>query len=220
MAADASQCARACKPHDSGPQRGPGCLGVDTYNTFFGTANVINSSWGFSPDATGTNPYTIVMDGFCYGNPSTTFVTAAGNSGPGADTVQGMASGYNSISVGALQNDGSNNYTTIASFSSRGPQDYYDPSHGTVSGVPRPWTLLRRDRPDVGLLRRPNRRQRPHSCWLAKWLVGRAQLLTSGLAGTSFSSPIVAGGPRCSIVRASTAGCQPVPAILALSKQF
>ena len=77
--------------------------------TTFGAADVINSSWGFT-DATGNDPATIGLDGLAKAHPTTTFVVAAGNSGPSSNTVGGPASGYNCIAVGALQNNGSDGY--------------------------------------------------------------------------------------------------------------
>lgn len=113
-----------------------------TYNSFifaytnsiigFGAVDVINSSWG-GTDTTGSGFITVALDGLARNNPNTTFVIAAGNSGPSTGSVLGPASGYNGISVGALGN--ANAYNTVAGFSSRGPQDYHDPINGTTSGV-------------------------------------------------------------------------------------
>ena len=58
-------------------------------------------------------------------------VCAAGNDGPSSNTVNGPASGYNTISVGAIGN--SNNYDTIASFSSRGLSSFYNPATGVTT---------------------------------------------------------------------------------------
>ena len=74
------------------------------------------------PTATGLNALTV--DGLAATHPSTTVVAAAGNSGPANNTVGG--SGYNAIHVGALENNGSDLYDRVTSFSSRGPQDYAD----------------------------------------------------------------------------------------------
>lgn len=87
----------------------------------FGTADVINSSWA-GLDPTGTSSFAVALDGLARTHPSTTYVVAAGNRGPGANTVGWPGSGYNAITVGAL--GGGNSFSTIASFSSRGPQDW------------------------------------------------------------------------------------------------
>lgn len=126
-------------------------------------------------------------------NRTTTFVVAAGNTGSSTttNTVNGPASGFNSISVGALANDGSNAYTSIASFSSRGPQDFYNlTSQQIVSNV----------RAAVDIVA-------PGDTLTSAYyggLTGGNKWATSGdtatnyyaydIAGTSFAAPIVAGG--------------------------
>ncbi|MBB6430626.1 S8 family serine peptidase [Algisphaera agarilytica] len=105
--------------------------------TGFGTADVINSSWGFT-DPEGDSFFTVQIDGLANANPNSTMVFSAGNAGPTANTVGGAGSGYNSITVGALANDGSDNYDQMAAFSSRGPQDYDDPSQSVSPGVRAP----------------------------------------------------------------------------------
>lgn len=104
------------------------------YETYFGQADVINSSWG-GTDPGGSGIISVYIDSKQSGNPGTTMVAAAGNAGPSGNSVGSPGSGYNTIAVGALSNDGSNNYDTVALFSSRGPQDYWDPVNGTISGV-------------------------------------------------------------------------------------
>ena len=109
-----------------------------------GPADVISSSWGFT-DSTGSDPLTQAADGFARAHPQTAFVLAAGNSNTPTNTtnnVGGPASGYNSISVGAVGDGTYNNYTVVSDFSSRGPQDYYDPVHGTIPGVRAPVSLV------------------------------------------------------------------------------
>jgi hypothetical protein len=108
------------------------------FTDFSGTANVINCSWGFT-DSTGTDPLTVLIDSFARQYPNTTVVVAAGNyptTPTPADSVTGPGSGYNVITVGATQTTNTvTDFTTVASFSGRGPQDYYDPVHGVVPGV-------------------------------------------------------------------------------------
>ncbi len=98
----------------------------------FGTANVINGSWGApaaagSESAAGTDTATWLLDALANQNRLTTAVWATGNNGT-ASQVSAPASGFNGIAVGALANDNSNNYNTIASFSGRGAADYRDSS--------------------------------------------------------------------------------------------
>src|SRR5262245_57069281 len=49
------------------------------YNTYFGSTDVINSSWG-GTDPTATNSFAMALDGMANTSTRTTFVTSAGNS--------------------------------------------------------------------------------------------------------------------------------------------
>lgn len=164
-----------------------------TYTAFFGTADVINSSWG-GTDTTGAQWYTIAIDALARSNPQTLFVAAAGNVGPSANTVTGAASGYNGISVGALANNG-NTYSAIAGFSSRGPQDYYDSVRGTVSGVRAAVDIVA---PGDALTSAYYGGQTggngPSLSGSPNGSAGGSNYYSTYLAGTSFASPIVAGG--------------------------
>lgn len=163
---------------------------------FNGTANVINSSWGFD-DPTGTGDLTTLIDGFARQYPNTAIVVAAGNSSTvptPADSVTGPASGYNTIAVGATQTNLTvSDFTQVADFSARGPQDYYDPVHGLVPGV----------RASVDLVA-------PGTTLAAAFYGGSSggngptlpnpdpanpanDLYSYPLAGTSFAAPIVSG---------------------------
>ncbi len=161
------------------------------YKPLFGTADVINSSWGYT-DAAGALSTTKGLDGLAKASPQTTFVVAAGNSGPGANTVAGPASGYNNISVGAYGN--ANAYDTVASFSSRGPQSYSDPVHGTIGSARAPIDI---SAPGMDLVSAYYGGQtggnRPQIGGSADGPAGGPNFYSSGLAGTSFAAPIVAG---------------------------
>ncbi len=146
---------------------------------FSAPVDVINSSWGYV-DAAGTDSYTMAADGLARAHPQTAFVVSAGNSGGGANTVGGPASGYNCITVGAVGDGSYNTFTSVADFSSRGPQDYYDPVHGLVPGVRAPVSLVA---PGTSLL----------AAYYDATGVSK-DLYSYGLAGTSFAAPIVSGG--------------------------
>lgn len=167
---------------------------ITAYTSAFGTADVVNSSYGYT-DPGGSSWFTHFTDAMSYQNPGTLHVVSAGNSGPAANTVGAPGSGYNTMAVAALGD--ANNYNTVASFSSRAPQDFaYYTSEGivTVSGV--------RAAVDIAA---PG--QSLTSAFYGGQTGGNNETLTgstdqgsdptaysSGIQGTSFSSPIVAGG--------------------------
>lgn len=163
------------------------------YGAYFGTADVINSSWGGNSPA-GNNFFAQALDGFAAQNSQTTLVASAGNSGPGSNSVGFPGSGYNAITVAALDNGGNNSYSTVAAFSSRGPHDYFDPVNGTVVGAR---AVVDIAAPGTNL----------HAAFYGgqtggnnTTLVGSANngtnpnFYTFSVQGTSFASPIVAGG--------------------------
>lgn len=170
------------------------------YAAAFGTADTINSSWGAtsvsgSPEASGTDVRCLLIDGMANASPRTTFVASAGNDGTSGNPMVGApGSGYNGITVGALQNDGANNYNTVATFSSRGPSDYADPTHGTTLAA-----TARRATVDVvapgtsltsafyGGQSGGNDPQQPGSA-----ASGGPTSYSGGLNGTSFAAPITA----------------------------
>jgi hypothetical protein len=146
--------------------------------------DVLSTSIGDSSDPAGAGILSGLLDSLAAANPNTTMVAAAGN-GSNAGMVGGPASGYNSISVGAL--DGPTNYPIVASFSSRGPQPtawydgtntyYYDGGAAT--------------RPGVDLVAPGTDIVMP-----ATMTVGSNSISFSyySISGTSFATPLVAGG--------------------------
>lgn len=157
--------------------------------------DVVNSSWGFSGStqfAGGTDVFTRALDGLARAN-RTTVVISAGNEGPNSGTLRAPASGYNSIAAGALGPDtaATGAYSTVATFSSRGPMPYVAPD-GTVV---------------------PNARARIDLCAPGQNLTlafyggltggnvggtdssnGSTGFYTFNTQGTSFAAPIIAGG--------------------------
>lgn len=96
------------------------------------TADVVNSSWGFTLP-TGNDPFVRAIDKIIEQSGKVTMFSA-GNSGPGANTVGGVGAGYNAITVGATGPGPA--YNAVASFSSRGLNDYYNPvTNTTTTGV-------------------------------------------------------------------------------------
>ncbi|MCC7203704.1 MAG: S8 family serine peptidase [Phycisphaeraceae bacterium] len=156
-------------------------------------ADVVNSSWGYSETSTtGFNWVTCVIDTLAWES-GKTVVLAAGNGGPTTNSVLAPGTGYNGITVGAVGNESTTPpYVQYASFSSRGPGDYLDPTSGEViTGV----------RAQVDILA-------PGSHFtLARYggttgsntggtdpTGGATNLYNTNQTGTSFASPIVAGG--------------------------
>jgi hypothetical protein len=175
------------------------------YERTFGVADIVNSSFGFT-DPDGTDALSIVMDAYAFQNPLTTYVASAGNSGPAANTVGSPGSDYNAITVGALTN--ANAYDVVASFSSRAPQDFgYVTTSGSVVSVPGVRAAVDISAPGASLV----------SAFWGGQAGGNNPTLTSstnqgiqpdqyslGIAGTSFASPLVAGGASLLVSAAKT----------------
>jgi len=169
---------------------------ISVYRAFFeGIGNVrpdaINSSWGGTDLQT---PEMLAIEGLARENPMVAFVVSAGNSYNARVSTPGSA--FNSLTVGSL---GGTNFLTPSDFSSRRPADFYNPVSGqTLSGVraavdlAAPGELLAlaaylgptgslaaSTDPDAVAMRRDP---------------SPTDKVFVGMNGTSFSSPIVAGG--------------------------
>jgi len=175
------------------------------YQRTFGVADVVNSSFGFT-DPSGTAALSVVMDAYAFQNPRTTYVTSAGNAGPAVNTVGSPGSDYNAITVGGLT--GANAFDTVASFSGRGPQDFgYINASGTAVSIPGVRAAVDISAPAASLV----------SAFWGGQAGGNNPTLTSstnqgtaanlysaGIAGTSFASPLVAGGAALVVSAAKT----------------
>ena len=143
--------------------------------------DVLSTSIGDSSDTAGVGTLSGLLDALAVAHRNTVMVASAGNSGPAAGTVSGPASGYNTISVGAL--DGPTNYATMASFSSRGPLQtaWYDGTNTTTygGGVA--------SRPGVDLVA-------PGTSIVMPAQINSNSVSYYNIAGTSFAAPLVAGG--------------------------
>ena len=171
---------------------------ITPYKAFFTgvgatRADVINSSWGGSDPAAGSYE-AFALDGLSALNPEIAFVCSAGNSD--AAPVGWPASGFNNIAVGSL---GGNNFLVSSDFSSRGLVDFYNPVTQTVVtnarvavdiSAPGEYMVLAAylgDSGGIGASTNPAIRaliQQPSP-------TGQYFL---NMDGTSFASPIVAGG--------------------------
>jgi len=112
---------------------------LTAYANAFAVGDVINSSYGGRIDPGGVDLFTIYTDAMSFTNSDTLHVISAGNYGSsGANTVTTPGSGYNAMTVAALGS--ANAFNSVASFSSRAPQDFaylnYAASNTvTISGV-------------------------------------------------------------------------------------
>ncbi len=173
---------------------------VSVYQDFFrgnglGTGvarpDVINSSWG-GGDPAGNSNESLAIDGLARQNASVAFVVSAGNNAGGLASAP--AAGFNNISVGSL---GGPSFLQPSDFTSTGMADFHNPVTGvTLTGV--------RVAVDIAA---PGER-----LFLSAYLgdsgsIGASPELAGiieepsptdqyflNLDGTSYSSPIVAGG--------------------------
>ena len=174
----------------------------------FQRSDVINQSYGYT-DPAGLDTYTRMNDAFALLNSKVTTVSSAGNSGPSINTVGGPAAGYNTISVGAMA--GPNTYNTVASFSSRGPQDWgyrkwlggVTYSNVVVSNVQSPVDIVA---PGSSILTAFYGGQTGgNNTGLTGSTNGGTQTnVYSSVNGTSFSAPLVSAGAALLISKAKT----------------
>ncbi len=154
-------------------------------------AHVVNSSWGFT-DPGGSGYTSRLVDGLAYGF-GTTVVIAAGNHSGAMQQVTGPASGYNSIAVAALASDTSTPaYGGVAAFSNAGPNDFYNPkTRTTIAGVRAAVDLAA---PGANLTLAYYGGTTGSNAGGTDITAGSPYYFLVDAAGTSFSSPIVAGG--------------------------
>ncbi len=166
------------------------------FTNSFAQADVINSSYGFS-DPSGSNVLTMFSDAIAAANRTKTYVVSAGNSGSGTNTVGSPGAGYNAITVGALGS--ANSYNSVASFSSRAPQDFLTYTGSTTNTA----SVIAGARAAVDISAPGTSIQ---SAYFGGQSGGNNSTLTgstgwatnattySTVDGTSFSAPLVAGG--------------------------
>lgn len=155
-------------------------------------ADVVNSSWGFN-DPAGTAQETMTLDALAYANHQTVCLAAGNHDGNDPAAVGGPASGYNSISVAATGTAlSSPPYGTAASFSNSGPNDYYNPKTGvTIPGVRCGVDIAA---PGTNLVLAAYTGTTGTNPLGTDPSPGATDLYWIDAAGTSFASPIVAGG--------------------------
>lgn len=167
---------------------------LTAYNASFGTADVINSSFGVQdPDGTGVLAW--LADAYSFGRSTTTYVVSAGNEGPASNTVGSPGSAYNTLTVGAL--GAANSFDSVAWFSSRAPQDFGYFTSDTYVTVPSVRAAVDISAPGESLTSAfyggqtgGNNTTLPDSVNLGT----SPTAYSADIAGTSFAAPIVAGG--------------------------
>ena len=153
-------------------------------------AKIVNSSWGYG-DSAGQVDWTLAIDALAREN-DVVSVIAAGTAGPTTNTVGGPASGYNSISVAATTGLASPNpFSTVASFSSRGPGDFYNPVTSSTLSAARS-TIDIAAPGDLLTLALYGGTTGGNGSGVNPW--PGSDYYYGGADGTSFAAPIVAGG--------------------------
>lgn len=166
------------------------------YQAFFeGTLgrrpDVVNSSWGFD-DPAGNAKETVILDALAAENPGVTFVKSAGNGGPTA-APGGPGSGYNGITVGSLGGlTDPQPFLRPSDFSSSKAGDFYNPvTLATVTGV-RAVVSIAAPGEDLALAAYLQKTGSLRDYWTSSDTA--SDLFFVEMAGTSFASPVVAGG--------------------------
>jgi hypothetical protein len=159
--------------------------------------DVVNSSWGYEDENASQQP-TMILDALAAANHQTVCV-AAGNHDSGTADVDGPASGFNVIAVAALGTDTDvPPYQTQAVFSNAGPNDFYNPVTGVTTFGVRAAVSIAAPGTDLVLAAYTGATGGNGSGTLFDTTgiptSELNQLYFTGAAGTSFASPIVAGG--------------------------
>jgi Subtilase family len=157
------------------------------------TADVINSSWGDSSTHDGSAFYTKIIDALAYSTHKTV-VMAAGNDGVQTDDP---AAGYNGISVAATSSDTSSPvYAQAASFSNRGPIPFYNPQTGKTILNARAGVDIAApgDNLTLAFYGGMSGGHDPLFPGASDPSNGSGGYYFYNMGGTSFSSPVVAGG--------------------------
>ena len=152
-------------------------------------ADVINSSWG-GADPAAASPEAVALDGLAAQNPNSALAASAGNDG--ATQVGWPGSGFNVITAGAL---GGNSFMSPAAFTSRGLVDFYNPVTGVVTSNAR--VAVNISAPGEHFYLAAYLGNQGGIPAAAPGLVQQpppTDLYFVDVPGTSFSSPIVAGG--------------------------
>ena len=153
-------------------------------------ADVINSSWGLT-DSSDQSPENRILDGLAAANPSVTLVRSAGNGGP---TIA-PGTGFNGITVGSLGGRlDAQPFLQVSAFSSGGAADFYNPeTNTTITGV-RAAVAITAPGEDLVLAAYLGQTGSLRDLADITQPVSPTDQYFLNMAGTSFASPVVAGG--------------------------
>ncbi len=157
------------------------------------TADVINSSWGNSAVNDGTSSFSKIIDALTYSTHKTVVIAVGNDSGVTSDP----AAGFNCISVAALSSDTSTPvYGSVASFSNHGPIAFYNPQTGQTVANARVGVDIAApgDNLTLALYAGMTGGHDPSYPGTSDPTNGSGSYFFSNVGGTSFASPIVAGG--------------------------
>jgi len=163
------------------------------YKAFFGGTlgrkpDVINSSWGFDDPAAQAGENRI-LDALAAANSSVAFVRSAGNGGPTA----APGAGLNGITVGSLGGGAdAHPFLRKSDFTSGAAADFYNPGTGiTVTGV-RAAVAIAAPGEDFALAAYLQKTGSLRDYWTTSDPTNNLYFVNQ--SGTSFASPVVAGG--------------------------
>jgi len=163
------------------------------YKAFFEGAlgsrpDVINSSWGFDDPAARAGENRI-LDALAAANTTVAFVRSAGNGGPTA----APGTGFNGITVGSLGGGAdARPFLRASDFTSGAAADFYNPGTGvTVTGV-RAAVAIAAPGEDFALAAYLQKTGSLRDYWTTSDPTNDLYFVNQ--SGTSFSSPVVAGG--------------------------
>ena len=164
-------------------------------------ADVVNSSWvagTSSSELAGTDNLSGTLDALINANPRTLLTLAAGNTttpnGIGPNRVPSPASSYNALTVAALGADGGA-FDLPSYFSNGGPNNYYDPVHGTVTAMRQVVDIAAPgEHFATAYYGGQSGGNGPNVYGAASGPAGGPDWYTRDVSGTSFAAPTVAGG--------------------------
>lgn len=156
------------------------------------TADVVNSSYAIVGEPVAST-VELMLDALANTNPNSTIVFAAGNSGLGVNRITAPATSYNGITVASLT--ALEDYDSPSVTSSGGEIDYKDPINGTAPAVRRGVDIAAPGE-DLGSAYYGGLTGGNSATLtgMPSGEIGGPDYYTRDLDGTSYATPLVAGG--------------------------